>query len=316
MEIERLEDLSPRAWLRPAVAVGNFDGVHRGHRALVASAVADARSRGGTAVALTFDPHPSRVLAPERAPLSLTTLEQKAELLAGLGVDVLAVIPFDWELSREEPERFAEVVLGRALGARLVAVGTSFRFGRGRAGDPALLASLGARLGFVTRIVEPVHHEGAPISSSRVREALARGAVEAAAAMLGRAHCVDGLVVRGDERGRGLGFPTANVESRNEIVACSGVYACWAEGRAGFPARHAAVVNIGHRPTFGGRPLGIEVHLLGFSGDLYGRELRVSFVRRLREERRFPSPAALVEQIEKDAAEARSALGGPGVEMA
>ena len=309
MERVRLDTLAPRGWSEPAVTVGNFDGVHRGHQALVAEAVAEARARGGTAAALTFDPHPSRVLSPDRAPSSLMTLDQKAEALALLGIDRLAVLPFTFELSRESAADFARTVLKEAMGARVVVVGEGFRFGRGREGDLALLTGLGRSLGFTVRGTKPVVHEGAPISSTRIREALARGAVKAAREMLGRSFFVDGAVVRGEGRGRTLGLPTANLAVVNETLPARGVYACWCRVLAGAEdTAHAAVLNIGHRPTFGGGGLSIEAHLLDFEGDLYGRTLRVEFAERLREERPFPGAEALVRQVQEDVARARKML--------
>jgi riboflavin kinase/FMN adenylyltransferase len=310
MERVRLDKLSPRGWAGTAVTVGNFDGVHRGHQALVREAVSGARAASGTAVALTFDPHPSRVLSPERALASLMTLDQKAEVLAGLGVDRLAVLPFTREVAEKTPEAFAREVLAVALGARLVVVGSNFRFGRAREGDVGQLEALGRALGFAVRAVEPVWHAGGPISSSRVREALARGAVASARELLGRSFFVDGLVMRGDGRGRGMGIPTANLEVVNETLPRAGVYAC----RVRLPdgAELAAVANLGRRPTFGGEATTLEAHLLDFEGDLYGADLRVAFVERLRDERRFPGPDALVAQIRADVAEARRVLNQAG----
>jgi riboflavin kinase/FMN adenylyltransferase len=312
MELVRLDRLEARGWPQPAVSAGNFDGVHRGHQALVAVALRDAREAGGTSVVLTFDPHPSQVLSPDRAPASLTTLEQKAEVLAGLGVEKLAVLPFTHELARQGPEDFARLVLRGALGACVVVVGTNFRFGRERSGDLGRLRELGGTLGFRVHGLEPVAHEGAPISSSRIREALARGAVAAAREMLGRHLFIDGRVVRGDERGRQLGFPTANLETANECLPGAGVYACWArlleEAEA---AARPAVVNLGRRPTFGGGETRVEAHLLAFSGDLYGRRLRLEFVERLREERGFAGPQELVQQIRQDAERAGRLLEKP-----
>ena len=307
MEQVRLDTLSPRGWPAVSVTVGNFDGVHRGHQALVGEAVSAAREASGTAVVLTFDPHPSRVLSPERALTSLMTVEQKAEVLAGLGADRLAVLPFTREVSEKSPEAFAREVLAHALGARQVVVGTNFRFGRGREGDVAGLTALGGSLGFAVRAVEPVWHREGPISSSRVREALARGEVAPAREMLGRPFFVDGVVTRGEGRGRGLGIPTANLDVVNETLPRAGVYAC----RVGLPdgAEWSAVANLGRRPTFGGEATTLEAHLLDFEGDLYGHRLRMAFLERLRDERRFPGPDALVAQIRADIAEARRTLG-------
>lgn len=315
MELARLDSLAPRGWPEPAVTVGNFDGVHRGHQSLVAAAVRRARERGGTAVALTFDPHPSRVLSPDRAPSTLMTLDQKAEVLARLGIDRLAVLPFTFELSRLSPADFARMVLREAVGARVVVVGANFRFGRGREGDLALLSRLGRSLGFAVHGTKPVIHEGSPISSTRIREALARGAVGPARQMLGRRYFMDGSVVRGAGRGRAAGVPTANLDVVNETLPGGGVYACWCRlrGEADPPAR-PAVLNIGHRPTFGGGALTVEAHILDFDGDLYGRGLRVEFEERLREERAFPGPEALVRQVRDDIARARQVLATAAAE--
>lgn len=310
MNVVRLETLSPRGWPHAAVTVGNFDGVHRGHQALVAAALRSARAQSGTAVVLTFDPHPSHVLSPHRAPEALMTVEQKAEILGELGIDFLAVLPFTRELAERSPEEFARDVLQQCLGARAVIVGHNFRFGRHRAGDASRLAELGATMGFAVETVAAVVHEGAPISSTRIREALARGEIEAANALLGRPHLLDGRVRTGEGRGRTLGFPTANLELLNEAVPGGGVYACRVRVE-GETAPRPAVVNVGRRPTFGGGDLIVEVHLLDFSGDLYGRRLRVAFESKLRDERAFPGVEALKRQIEADAAEARARLARP-----
>lgn len=307
MEVFRLESLEPRGLRSPSVTVGNFDGVHLGHRALAEAVVAEARAAGGEAVVLTFDPHPSRVLAPERAPATLMTIAQRAEMLGRLGIDRLAVLPFTRELSHESAEEFARRVLAGALGARAVVVGFNFRFGRGRAGDAAALASFGRDLGFAVRALPPVLHEGAPVSSSRVREALGRGAVEAARELLGRRYFVDGAVVQGIGRGRGLGIPTANLDPVNEILPGGGVYACLCS-IAGEGPRRPAVANVGRRPTFGGGAVLLEAHLLDFGDDLYGRSLRVEFEARLRDEQRFPDGAALLRQIRADIESARRLL--------
>ena len=307
MQRVRLTDLEPRGWPAPVVTVGNFDGVHRGHQALVRAAVEGAIASSGVSVVLTFDPHPSRVLSPDRAPEALMTVDQKEELFEGLGVDRMALLPFTTELSALTPPEFAAAVLRQALGARCVVVGTNFRFGRGRSGDVPLLRGLGATLGFDVVAVEPVFHEGAPISSTRIREALARGAVEAARDLLGRPFFVDGEVVRGDGRGRTIGIPTANLSLRNEALPRPGVYAAAARTLPGGGPR-AAVVNLGRRPTFGGGETTLEAHLLDFEGDLYGAVMRVEFRERLRDEKRFDGPQSLVKQIREDIDAARRVL--------
>jgi len=310
MSLVRLRAPEPLGWPRPAVTLGNFDGVHRGHQALVAAVVADASSRGGTPVVLTFDPAPARVLSPDRAPRALMTVEQKAEVLASLGVERVVALSFTLELSRKSPEEFAALVLRDTVGAALVAVGPDFRFGRGRAGDLETLKRLGPRLGFAVEPVPAILHAGAPISSTRIRESLAAGQVGEAAALLGRRFFVDGHVVRGDGRGRRLGIPTANLETVNEQLPAAGVYACWCRAdRGGGPLR--GVVNIGSRPTFGGGRSTVEAHVLDFQGDLYGRSLRLEFAEALRQERKFPDAAALVRQIGEDVVAARRLLEKP-----
>jgi riboflavin kinase/FMN adenylyltransferase len=305
----RLETLAPVGWPTPAVTVGNFDGTHRGHQALIAGALTWARAQGGTVVVLTFDPHPARILTPLRAPAALTTLDQKEEILAGLGVDRLAVLPFTAATAQLSPDAFARQVLAGALGARLVVVGESFRFGHRRAGDAATLRLLGETLGFSVRTVPPVLHAGSPVSSSRARQAVLRGDMSEATALLGRAFFVDGTVVRGDGRGRSLGIPTANVSSENEILPGRGVYA--GRSRVSTGAWIPAVVNVGERPTFGGDGPVIEAHLIDFAADLYGTRMRLEFRARLRAERRFPGPDALVAQIRADIARARALLLAP-----
>jgi riboflavin kinase/FMN adenylyltransferase len=313
LQVVRLDTLEPRGWPRPAVTVGNFDGVHRGHQALVAQAVADARASSGTAVVLTFDPHPSRVLAPERAPATLMTMEQKAERLAALGVDRMAVLPFTAVLAAQPAAEFAQRVLHDCLQATTVVVGAAFRFGRGRAGDVALLRRLGRGLGFRVHGMRPVFHQSAPISSSRVREALARGDVEGAQEMMGRPYFIDGTVVRGLARGRTLGIPTANVAPVNETLPGNGVYACWLrvgdQGRPLWPS----VANVGRRPTFGGTETTVEAHVLDVDADMYDQPARLLFTARLRPEQTFPGPEALVAQIQKDIARAREALRVAGI---
>lgn len=311
MDRVRLESLKAQGWSFPAVTIGNFDGVHRGHVALVRAAAEWARRAGGDTVVLTFDPHPASVVEPARTPATLTTFEQKAELLESLGVDRLVVARFDEDLARRPPEDFARLVLADALQARRVVVGDNFRFGHDRAGDVTRLAELGRTLGFEVEAVAPVLHDDLPISSSRVRQVLAEGAVDAARALLGREYFIDGRVVVGERRGRTLGFPTANLASDNETLPALGVYA--ARCRVPSGRWEPAVVNVGRRPTFGGRPVSVEAHLVDFEGDLYDARVRLAFVARLRGEERFPGPEALVAQIRRDVDEARDLLSREGV---
>jgi len=308
--IRRLTSLEPPGGVAPVVVVGNFDGVHRGHQALVQAALEEAAQVGHghplPVVALTFDPHPARVVCPERAPASLMSLDEKARVLHDLGVSRLAVLPFSHDVSLWPAQVFARRVLQNALGAAVVVVGRHFRFGHGRAGDVRLLESLGGELGFKVRALDPVLHEGTAVSSTRVRQALARGSVEGARALLGRRFSVVGEVVHGDGRGRRLGIPTANLRIDGETVPGRGVYACWA-GVAG--RSQPAVVNIGCRPTFAGAEASVEAHLLDFDADLYGSSVSLEFEARLREEQAFPGPDALASQIRQDIVDARGILG-------
>ena len=288
-----------------AVALGVFDGVHVGHRAILGAAVAHARATGAPALACTFEPNPLEVLQPERAPLPITTLEERLELIGACGVDGTVVLTFTRELAAVEPEAFVKDVLVERLAARQVVVGFNHRFGRAARGDAALLRELGTRMGFTVDVIPPLMVDGAPVSSTAIRAALGRGDLDAAARMLGRPYTLPGTVVAGAGRGRTLGFPTANVAPGRPVLVAPGVYACTFEV-GGQPRR--AVVNVGVRPTFGEATLAVEAYLLDFSGDLYGQTVRLVFVSRVREERRFPSVDALRAQIADDVETARRRL--------
>lgn len=286
------------------VVIGNFDGVHLGHRAVLAAAQRDAASLGLSPRVLTFDPHPREVVLRTKTEL-LTTLPDRIELIRSSfpGVEVW-VEPFTQQLSLLEPEEFARQVLRDKLGARAVLVGEGFRFGRARKGDLASLVELGQRLGFQASAIPLVGDaNGQVYSSSRVREHVKLGEVEAAATILGRPHRFSGVVIRGDGRGRLLGFPTANLEEIPELLPGFGVYAVAVELKSGEHFR--GVLNHGPRPTVD-RPVATEVHLLGFDADLYGDRLRVHLLRRLRDVQKFDSREALVSQIRVDAARAAS----------
>lgn len=288
-----------------AVALGVFDGVHLGHRVILGTAVAHAREAGIPAVACTFDPHPMELLQPERAPLAITTLEERLALIAGCGLDAAVVLPFTRELAGMEPEAFVKDVLLTRLGAREIVVGFNHRFGRGARGDVAMLRSLGEHLGFTTHVAAPLTVEGVAVSSSEIRASLQRGDLAAAARLLGRPYTLQGSVGHGAGRGRTLGFPTANLEPTRPVLVAPGVYACTAEVDG---HKERAVVNVGVRPTFGEATLAVEAYLLDFSGDLYGQTMTLTFMWRIREERRFPSVEALRQQIQADAEEARRRL--------
>lgn len=294
------------------MTLGNHDGVHLGHRALLTAARERAGREGLTVTAVTFDPHPSVVLAPDRAPPLLTTIARRRELLLALGADEVTVLRFDRELASTSPEGFAEDVLARRLDARSVVVGPDFRFGRGRAGDVTALRALGEAHGFDVISVPPVTLEGEAVSSTRVRAALARGEVAEAARLLGRAHDVDGTVVRGDGRGRSIGVPTANLDCDPVLLPADGVYAVVLRVH-GERELLRGVANLGVRPTFAaGRS--VEVHLFDVDRDLYDARVRVGFVERLRAEQRFDGIEALKAQIARDAERARASLAAASEE--
>ncbi len=290
--------------------IGNYDGVHRGQQAILERVVARARAAGRDSAVITFDPHPLRVLQPEAAPPALTTAAQKRRLLAERGVDYLLVVRFTPEVAETPAERFVSEFLAGRLALAAVFVGRRFAFGRRREGDLALLERVGAAAGLETVGVDELTEEGSPISSTRVRQAVAAGRVEEAWRLLGRPFAVEGAVVRGDGRGREIGWPTANMETANELLPGDGVYAT--RIRAGpRQAARPAVTNVGVRPTVGeGAARVVETHLLDFEGDLYGEEVEVGFERRLREERRFPSLDELSRQIGRDVEAAREYFAG------
>ncbi|WP_432485068.1 bifunctional riboflavin kinase/FAD synthetase [Kineococcus esterisolvens] len=300
------------------VTIGNFDGVHRGHVAVLESVVRAARHRAAAAVAVTFDPHPLQVLVPERAPGLLTGLDHRLELMAACGLDAVLVVPFTRELASWSPERFVEDVFVRALGAVEVVVGHDVRFGRANSGDLATLRELGRRHGFEVTALDDLGDGGArPAgaaprwSSTEVRQALAAGDVERAAAVLGHPHRVSATVVHGDHRGRELGYPTANLSTADTegLVPADGVYAGWLHRPSG--ERLAAAVSVGTNPTFDGVERRVEAHCLDSPGiDLYGERVAVDFLHRLRPTLRFDGAAALVEQMARDVARARGLLLG------
>ncbi len=297
---------------RTVLTLGNFDGVHLGHQAIIREAVARARALGGQAVALTFEPHPLVVLAPERAPPMVQSLHDRLVLMRALGVDVAVLQRFTLRFAALDPEPFVRDFLLRHLDLRQVVVGYNVSFGRNRAGTGETLRALGVRHDFGVEVVGPVVAPGAAageqVSSSRLREVLQEGDLPGARRLLGRPFALRGRVVTGDRRGRTLGFPTANLHLRaGFLLPPDGVYAVGVEvaGR-----RHAGVLNIGVRPTFGGRRRTIEVHVLDFTADLYRQWLVVQVVARLRDEAAFAGPDALRTAIAADVAHARRVLAG------
>ena len=292
----------------PAVAIGNFDGVHRGHQQLIARTRAAADSLGGEAVALTFDPHPAAVLAPERAPRLLTSSARKLELLAAAGADAAVLEPFDRALAALSPHAFVDQVLVRALGARHVVVGYDFRFGQRRSGSTDTLRELGDTLGVSVEVVDPVSVDGVVASSSQIRALVEAGDLAGARALLGRDPEVEGSVVRGAGRGRGIGVPTANLDTDAGVLPPLGIYATWVSLAGG--ERLPGAASVGTNPTFddSGR-LSVEVHILDFDRDLYGQRVRLAFAQHLRGELKFAGAGELVEQIRRDIADTRRVLG-------
>ena len=293
---------APRAGL--VVAIGNFDGVHLGHQALVARACALAGRLGAQPSILTFEPMPLEFLRPDEAPARVMRLRDKATALAALGVRLLAVTRFDERLSRSTPAEFERLLAGE-LRARAVVVGAGFRYACGRAGTIDSLSAAGRELGYAVEVVEPVLAGGERVSSTRLREALAAGDLALARTLTGRPFCIAGRVAHGQRLGRTLGYPTANIRLNRHRVPLSGIYAVRAEVAG---VTYPAVASLGTRPTVAGVEPWLETHLFDFDGDLYGRLLCVEFVAKLRDEARFASLEALTEQMHADAAAARRAL--------
>jgi riboflavin kinase/FMN adenylyltransferase len=297
------DDTRPARWSHPVLALGNFDGVHRGHRKILERVRRVASERGATSVVMTFDPHPPRIVRPDKAPPLLMTTAQRLEAIEATGVQGTAIVRFTAELSRWDPEMFVRAVLVDWLHVSEVWVGANFLFGRDRAGTFTLLRALGMRFGFNAEKIDPVRYKDFVVSSTRVRRLINEARVDEAGALLGHQYFVDGTIVLGDQRGRTIGFPTANLSTDNELLPPHGVYATTAtvDGIV-----HSSVTNIGVRPTVddSGR-VSIETHLFGVDADLYGKRMRVGFVQRLRDERAFDSLDALRAQIAHDCGRAR-----------
>jgi len=299
VEVLHFPDDTRPAWLvHPVLALGNFDGLHRGHLKIIERVRRGAAEHGGTPMAMTFDPHPSRVVRPDKAPPLLMTKEQRIEALEGAGITAVAVVRFTHELSQWDPETFVRTVLAEWLRVSEVWVGANFLFGHDRSGNFSTLRSLGQRYGFRADKIDPVRYKEFVVSSTRVRRLVAEGRMDEAGALLGHQFYIDGRVVAGKRRGRELGFPTANLETDNELLPPNGVYATMTtiDGIV-----HPSITNVGLRPTFGDTTKTIiEAYVLGFDGDLYGRQVRLGFVQRLRDERKFDDVDALRAQIEAD----------------
>jgi riboflavin kinase/FMN adenylyltransferase len=298
------DDPRPARWTHPVLALGNFDGVHRGHRKILDRVHRVAAERAATSVVMTFDPHPPRVVRPDKAPALLMTIAQKLEALGEAGLHGGAIVRFTRELSRWDPETFVRAVLVDWLRVAEVWVGSNFLFGHDRTGNFTMLRTLGARFGFRAEKIDPVRYKDFVVSSTRIRRLVSEGRVDEAGALLGHQYYIDGTVVRGDQRGRTIGFPTANLCTENELLPPDGVYATTTKiGAVVWPS----ITNIGVRPTVdaSGRRT-IETHIFGLDADLYGKSLRIGYVQRLRDERAFESTALLQQQIAADCGRARS----------
>lgn len=289
----------------PVLTLGNFDGVHLGHQAIFRKVVERAGEIGGTSVAFTFEPHPLKVLSPERSPQLLNTFHGKLRLFETAGIEVVICANFTRAFADQHPEDFAREVLHKQIGVKEVYVGYDYAFGKGREGSIESLKRMGQTYGFKVGVIEPVQVDGVVVSSSTIRDLITGGRVEEGARLLGRHYTIEGEVVHGSHRGHTLGFPTANIKSANELIPAFGVYAVLArvEGRT-----LKGVASIGIRPTFDGGPVSMEVFLFEFSEDLYGKDIEVAFVKRLRGEEKFPDVEALVRQIQKDVQSAREVL--------
>src|SRR6476660_7083941 len=297
------EDPRPAHWRQPVLALGNFDGVHRGHRKILERVRRVAGERAATSVVMTFDPHPPRVVRPDKAPPLLMTTPQKLEAIADAGVQGAPIVRFSTELSHWDPETFVRNVLVDWLHVGEVWVGANFLFGHDRAGNFSMLRVLGSRYRFKAEKIDPVRYKDFVVSSTRVRRLVSEGRVDEAGALLGHQYAIDGIIMRGDQRGRTLGFPTANLCTENELLPPHGVYATTATvGQRVY----ASVTNIGTRPTVdqSGRTV-VETHIFDLNKDLYGGAIRIGFVQRLRDERAFESLDALRAQIDADCRRAR-----------
>jgi len=303
--IEELQDVIAGA----CVTIGNFDGVHRGHQKLIRLACSRAKARDLTSVVVTFDPHPLRVLRPEPGLPFITLTEQKLELISQYGPQACLLLHFDMDMARLDPEAFVKRYLVDGLHMKEMIIGYDYHLGKGRSGNFETLVGLGEKYGFTVDRLDPVSIDGAVVSSTRIRDLVQAGSVWQARPLLGRFYQVMGEVVHGMNRGgRLLGFPTANLKLVDELFPKPGVYAIWVETRG---AVHMGVANIGRNPTFGNDALSVEAHLLDFKGDLYGSDIRVHFVQRIRDERKFSGIDELKERIGKDIELGRQILSQP-----
>ncbi len=289
----------------PVLTLGNFDGVHLGHQAIFRKVVDRAKATSGTSMAFTFEPHPLKVLAPDRSPKLLNTFHSKMKLIESSGMQIVICADFTREFAEQNPEEFARRVLVDGIGVKEVYIGYDYAFGRGREGSIASLTAMGQAHGFTVGVVDAVKVGETVVSSSLVRDLVSNGRVDEVPVFLGRFYSIEGNVVHGESRGRSLGFPTANIQTMNELLPAFGVYAV----RTMVGGRHIdGVASLGVRPTFGEGPVSIEVFLFDYEGDLYGKHLDMAFIRRLRGEEKFPDADSLVRQMQKDVDQAKGIL--------
>ncbi len=290
----------------PVLTIGNFDGVHKGHLALFNKVKEVAKEIKGTSVVMTFYPHPIKVLGNKDGPPLITPIEQKLSLIKKAGIDIILCLPFTKEFAKISAKEFVEKILVEKIGVRCVVVGYDFAFGKGREGDISFLKEMGKRFGFDVIVIEPVSINGTVVSSTKIRELVQEGRIDETKILLGRNYQIEGIVVKGKDRGaKILGYPTANLNLIDELTPKKGVYAVrvYVEDKV-----YDGVANIGYNPTFGDKSFSVETHIIGFKGNLLGKKIRVEFVKRLRDEKRFKDPKELSLQISKDIEEAKRCL--------
>jgi riboflavin kinase / FMN adenylyltransferase len=309
MQVLKGTQAIPPALQGAFITIGNFDGVHRGHRHIFQTMLEEASREDRKTLLVTFTPHPKMVLHPERRPFYLlTTLEEKLHLLEDIGLDAVILIPFTTAYAETSAESFIVDFLWNKLHAKKIFIGHDYTFGYKKGGNKEVLAAYGKKLGFEVKVITAFSADGSVISSTNIRKAILEGNVKRAAFLLGRPYNVSGTVVAGKGRGRTLGFPTANVRPTKELLPAQGIYAAFINVEGG---TCQGVLNIGSNPTFGYNAISLEVHIMDFTGNLYGKSLEVLFIDRLREERKFPGPEELVVQMKKDVEQARSILSSP-----
>ncbi|MDO9516232.1 MAG: bifunctional riboflavin kinase/FAD synthetase [Syntrophales bacterium] len=313
MKIIRDVDNIPEDLAGAIVTIGNFDGVHLGHREIFRKIVREAEAAHKKSLVITFDPHPQKVMHPERRPFFLLTpLNEKLDLIRSCGVDAVVLLTFSTTFAKVTAEEFVEDILWKKLRLSKLLVGYDYVFGKGKGGNAEFLKASGRRLGFQVEEIGVVKTDGVIASSTNIRLAILDGNVRLASEMLGRPYSVSGIVVKGYRRGTDIGYPTANIKSE-KVIPATGVYAIIAKFEG---ARHQGVINIGNNPTFGNEEISAEVHLLDFEGDIYGKDITILFIERLRDEIKFKDAAELVQQIKKDIEQARKILSSPLADIA